>query len=104
MQIPNGVGNFVAKGWLWTGTLEVAPRTEVCELLKEVGWGWVGVVPEEEFGLGFSSCLHMGDRRGSTNSCPLLSLVVANFPIAWEPSWGLSFVLTLLLLQNWKEW
>ena len=47
MQIPNGVGNFVAKVWLWTGTLEVALRTEVCELLKEVGWGWVGVALKE---------------------------------------------------------
>ena len=74
MQIPSGMGNFVAKRWLWTGTLEVALRAEVCELLKEVGWGWVGVAPEGEFGLGFSSCLHMGDRKEGTNSCPLLSL------------------------------
>ena len=59
---------------MWTGTLEVAPRAEVCELLKEVGWGWVGVAPEGEFGLGFSPCLHMGDRKEGTNSCPLLSL------------------------------
>lgn len=78
--------------------LEVALRAEVCELLKGVRWGWVGVAPEGKFGLGFSSCLHMGDRKEGTNSCPLLSMFMMSFPIVWESSCGMNFVLTLLLL------
>ena len=96
MQIPSGVGNFVAKGWLWTDALEIVQRAEVCELLEEVGQGWFLLVAlEGEIGLGFSSSLHIGDRKEGNNSCPLLSLVMVSFPVGLQSSWGLSFVLTL---------
>ena len=87
MQIPSGVGNFVAKGWLWTDALEIVQRAEVCELLEEVGQGWFLLVAlEGEIGLGFSSSLHIGDRKEGNNSCPLLSLVMVSFPVGLQSS------------------
>lgn len=54
------------------------------------------VALEGEIGLEFSSSLHIGDRKESSNSCPLLSLVTVSFPTGLKSSWHLSFVLTLL--------